>query len=142
MLKKIKKLKRIEWLLFLKAIFWTGIARILIVFFKLKQFSFILGRHMAESVHTNSEKNIKTLSSVGLAIRRASRLVPWRCKCYEQGIAAKIILRKYGIETTFYYGVTKDKDKKLIAHAWVRSGEYIVTGKKGMKQFTVVGTFT
>jgi hypothetical protein len=141
MLKKIKKLSKKEWNLFFKAIFWTGIACGLIMCFKLKKFSFLLGKHMEETVHRSSGDNMELLSAVGLAIRRASRVVPWRCKCYEQGIAAKIILRKYGIETTFYYGVAKDKDEKLIAHAWVRSGEYIVTGKKGMKRFTVVGTF-
>jgi hypothetical protein len=81
------------------------------------------------------------LKSVSVAISRASRYVPWRCKCYEQAIAAKVILRGYGLETTLYYGVAKDPDNKLIAHAWVRCGDYIVTGRPGMKRFTVVGTF-
>ncbi|MBI9036372.1 MAG: lasso peptide biosynthesis protein, partial [Bacteroidales bacterium] len=36
----------------------------------------------------------------------------------------------------------KDKDEQLKAHAWVRCGNIIVTGKKGMTKFTVVGTFT
>ncbi len=130
-----------EWSLFFIAIFWTGIARILIVFFKLKQFSFILGKHMKESAHTNSDADIGIILPIGLAIRRAGRVVPWRCKCYEQAVAAKIILKRKGINSTLYYGVAKSKDEKLKAHAWVRCGTHIVTGKKGMKQFAIVGTF-
>jgi len=138
---KIKKVNAKDTWLFVRAVFWTGIARILIVFIKLKRFSFILGEHMKETPETTASENLELLKAVGLAINRASRVVPWRCKCYEQAIAAKVILRGYGIKTTMYYGVAKDPDKKLIAHAWVRCGDYIVTGRKGMKRFTVVGAF-
>lgn len=138
---KIIKLSCADWWLLLKSVGWTGIARILILFFPLKRFSFLLGTHMKETPETSANGNIELLRSVGLAISRASRFVPWRCKCYEQAIAAKMILRGYGLETTMYYGVAKDRDNKLIAHAWLRFGDYIVTGSVGMRRFTVVGTF-
>jgi hypothetical protein len=138
---RIKKVRFNEWRLFFKAVWWTGIARILIVFVPLKRFSFILGTHMKETPVASGAENMDLLKSVSVAISRASRYVPWRCKCYEQAIAAKVILRGYGLETTLYYGVAKDPDNKLIAHAWVRCGDYIVTGRPGMKRFTVVGTF-
>jgi hypothetical protein len=138
---RIKKVRFNEWWLFFKAVWWSGIARILIVFVPLKRFSFILGTHMKETPVSSVNENMDLLKSVSIAISRASRYVPWRCKCYEQAIAAKVILRGYGIETTLYYGVAKDQDNKLIAHAWVRCGDYIITGRQGMKRFTVVGTF-
>ena len=138
---KIRHLSVRDWWLFFRAIYWTGIARILIVFVPLKRFSFLLGIHMKESPETAADENMAILVSDALAIGRASRIVPWRCKCYEQAIAAKMILRGYCLQTTLYYGVTKDNDKKLIAHAWVRCDHYIVTGRSGMKRFTVVGTF-
>ena len=138
---KIKRVSGRDWRLFFKAVFWTGIARILIVFVPLKRFSFMLGTHMKETPVTSVDENMDLLKSVTIAISRASRYVPWRCKCYEQAIAAKVILRGYGIETTLYYGIAKDQEKKLIAHAWVRCGDYIVTGRWGMQRFTVVGTF-
>ena len=139
---KIKKVSAKEWWLLFEAIFWTGIARILIVFVPLKRFSFLLGTHMKETPTTPAAENLKLLKSVGLAVNRACRYVPWRCKCYEQAISARMILRRYNLETTFYYGVAKDQDKKLIAHAWLRCGDYIVTGRIGMNRFTVVGTFS
>jgi hypothetical protein len=138
---RIKNVSGNDWQLFFKAVLWTGIARILIVFIPLKRFAFILGTHMKETPATAADENLDLLKAVGTAISRASRYVPWRCKCYEQAIAAKIILRGYGIGTTLYYGVAKDHENNLIAHAWVRCGEYIVTGRPGMKRFTVVGTF-
>jgi hypothetical protein len=138
---RIKNVRFNDWWLFFKAVWWTGIARVLIVFVPLKRFSFLLGTHMKETPVSPANENMDLLKSVSIAISRASRYVPWRCKCYEQAIAAKVILRGYGIETTLYYGVAKDQDNKLIAHAWVRCGDYIVTGRPGMKRFTVVGTF-
>ena len=138
---RMKKVKGNDWWLFFKAVYWTGIARILIVFIPLKRFAFILGSHMKETPEASASEYLELLQAVELAISRASRYVPWRCKCYEQAISAKIILRGFGIETTLYYGVAKDQEQKLIAHAWVRCGDYIVTGRLGMKRFTVVGTF-
>jgi hypothetical protein len=138
---KVRKVSGRDWCLFVRAIYWTGIARILIVFVPLKRFSFLLGTHMKVTPETAVPENMEILKAVGIAISRASRFVPWRCKCYEQAIAAKMILRGYGLETTLYYGIAKEQDKKLIAHAWVRCGDYIVTGRLGMKRFTVVGTF-
>ena len=138
---KIRKVSGKDLWLFFRAICWTGIARILIVFVPLKRFSFLLGTHMKETPETDVSENIVLLKAVGVGIMRASRFVPWRCKCYEQAIAAKMILRGYGIETTLYYGVAKDLSENLIAHAWIRCGDYIVTGRPGMKRFTVVGTF-
>ena len=138
---KIRKVSGRDWWLFFRAIYWTGIARILIVFVPLKRFSFLLGTHMKVTPESDVSENMVLLRAVGVAVIRASRFVPWRCKCYEQAIAAKMILRGYGLQTTLYYGVAKGHDKKLIAHAWVRCGNYIVTGRPGMERFTIVGTF-
>lgn len=127
--------------LFARAVCWTGVARILILFVPLRQFSFLLGEHMKQTPGALSGESPELLRSVTIALARAGRYVPWRCKCYEQAIAAKMILRGKKIRTTLYYGVAKDPEGKLIAHAWLRCGDYIVTGRRGMERFTVVGTF-
>lgn len=131
-----------EWVLLFKASFWSGISRILILFFKLKHFSFLLGKPHLESSDEPVKNTKKTLSDIGLAIQRASRFVPWRCKCYEQAVAVKIMLNNRNIQSTMYYGVFKDENNELKAHAWVRSGNEIVTGKKGIHKFKVVGKFS
>jgi len=140
-LSKLKNLNSQDLLLLVKAVYWTGIASILILVVPLKRFSFLLGKHMQEAPQSPVSVNHALLHSIQLAINRTCRLVPWRCKCYEQAIAAKMILRGYGLPSTFYYGVAIDHEKKLIAHAWVQCGDFVVTGRKGMKRFTVVGSF-
>jgi len=47
-----------------------------------------------------------------------------------------------GISSTLYIGVGKDEERKLTAHAWLRCGPFIVTGKEEMKRFTPVAFFS
>jgi hypothetical protein len=51
------------------------------------------------------------------------------------------MLQRRRIPSTLYFGVAKDPDGNLKAHAWLRSGTQMVTGAAGRKQFTVVATF-
>ncbi len=59
-----------------------------------------------------------------------------------EAIIAQKMLKTLGHDTTIYFGVAKDDTKKLKAHAWLRCGNTIVTGKKGMNKFTVVSCFS
>jgi len=38
--------------------------------------------------------------------------------------------------------VSKDKNSKLIAHAWLKMGNDFVTGEKEYEKFTVVGFYS
>ena len=100
---KVRKVSGRDWGLFVSAICWTGIARILIVFVPLKRFSFLLGTHMKETPETAVSDNIGLLRALSIAISRASRFVPWRCKCYEQAISAKMILVERSGEKSSLY---------------------------------------
>ncbi len=79
---------------------------------------------------------------VAVAVRRASRYTFFRSVCYDQAIAAKLMLKMRKIPSTLYFGTAKDNDGKLIAHAWLKCSEIIVTGEKGMDRFTVIGAFS
>jgi hypothetical protein len=46
-----------------------------------------------------------------------------------------------GIDNTLYLGVGRDETKGLVAHAWLRCGELILTGG-GREHFMVVGKFS
>jgi hypothetical protein len=54
------------------------------------------------------------------------------------------MLKRRNIPATVYLGVMKDESRpeKLAAHAWVRCGEFILTGAKGHQQYTVVSKFS
>jgi len=79
---------------------------------------------------------------VGWAVRAVARRTPWKSNCLVQAVAAKIMLRRRGIPSTVYLGVAKDPGKDLSAHAWLRSGDVILTGKRNSGEFTVLSVFT
>lgn len=81
------------------------------------------------------------LFQVRLAIARASIRSPWRTKCFEQALAARMMLSRRGVATQTFFGVLKNDSNALEAHAWLKSGDFVVTGWRRMDQYTVVGVF-
>lgn len=75
------------------------------------------------------------------AVRAVARRVPFRAMCLEQGLTARVLLRRRGVATTLHYGVAKDREGRLAAHLWVRSGPLDVIGTENADQFTLVATF-
>lgn len=100
-----------------------------------------LGESMEETTLTFNETNKKTLRNVSQAIHMMSRYTFWESQCLVKAIAGMKMLEKRGIESTLYLGTAKDENGKLIAHAWLRSGPYFISGAEGMEKFTVVSKF-
>jgi len=97
----------------------------------------------AEAIETakDTNGNPAVIKEVSSAIQMMSKHTIWESACLVQAIAAMKMLERRGIESTIYLGTAKDEKQKMVAHAWVRSGPYYVTGSKGMNSFTVVGMF-
>jgi hypothetical protein len=57
-------------------------------------------------------------------------------------MAAMKMLEKRKIDSTLYLGTAKDENGGLIAHAWLRSGPFYITGAEVMDRFTVVSKFS
>jgi hypothetical protein len=129
-----------EWMLLLEAVVWLGVARLAIRMLPFRRLSPYLGQHMAESSSDDDPAQFVPVRQVAWAMRIASRRLPWRCKCLEQGLAGKLMLRRRGISHTLYLGVATT-EAGLEAHAWLRSGSFIVTGAEGRERFTVISTF-
>lgn len=128
-------------LMCIEAFVYLGWARVL----KVKPFSKvvpILGQHMEETTTVEPDDQTRqTLSRVSEIIELVSRYTFWESQCLVRAIAAMKMLEKRGIESTLYLGTAKDETGKLIAHAWLRSGPYYISGMKGMERFTVVSKF-
>jgi hypothetical protein len=56
-------------------------------------------------------------------------------------LTAKALLGQCSLPSTIYFGLAKENENQLMAHAWVRCGERIISGKAGMERFTVVACF-
>lgn len=48
---------------------------------------------------------------VALAVRRASRRLPWRIVCFQEGLATHWMLRRRGGAARLHYGVRSDADR-------------------------------
>lgn len=101
--------------------------------------------------HEGEETSVDNLSPdkkkkailVSAKVSRVAKRVPWESKCLVQAMVAQRLLRGYGIASTMYLGVGRDKDNhnKMIAHAWVRSGPYYICGGNG-EGYAVVAKFS
>ncbi|WP_391557583.1 lasso peptide biosynthesis B2 protein [Robertmurraya sp.] len=85
-----------------------------------------------------SEKDIREIS---IAIQLASKYTFWESMCLVRALAGLKMLERRKLESTLYLGTSKDKNGKLIAHAWLRCGRIYISGQETMNDFTVVGKF-
>lgn len=73
---------------------------------------------------------------IGRSVAWVGRRVPWQSKCYDQALAASLLLRIMGISGTLYFGIWKDPTDSIGAHAWLRAGDVIITGAEEAPRFT------
>jgi hypothetical protein len=77
---------------------------------------------------------------VRLAIRRASRRLPWKIVCFPEGLAAHWMLRRRGAPSLVHYGV-RQSNEGLTAHVWVSLGDEVVVGEETTDAHTCVAVF-
>jgi hypothetical protein len=127
-------------LLLVEAYLYLGWARILISL-PFAKVAPALGIPMQETPDAQLDQNRIVLKNISHAIDIMSQRTPWESKCLVKAIAGLKMLARRGIDSTLYLGTARDDSTKMIAHAWLRSGPFYVTGKEGMERFTVVGKF-
>lgn len=143
MLKKARTFFRLDMKMkrmLIEAYLYLGWAR----FLKMVPFSKVapsLGNPMKETSMTTDATNKKVLASVAKSIHMMSRYTFWESECLVKAIAGLKMLEKRNIESTLYLGTAKDENGELVAHAWLRSGSYYISGSEGMAQYTVVAKF-
>lgn len=126
--------------LYAEAFLYLGWARIL----KQRKFAKVaptLGVRTEESPFEHDPAQERLLGGISRAIQRMSRHTWWESMCMVKAMAAMKMLERRGISSTLYMGTAKDSSGQMIAHAWLRSGPYYLTGYEEMAHFTVVGTF-
>ena len=76
-------------------------------------------------------------AQVGLAVRRAARLVP-AATCLPQALAVIWMLAARGHTAALRIGVKRGTAGELLAHAWVEHEDRIIIGNHGVKQYAVL----
>ncbi|TWH45940.1 lasso peptide biosynthesis B2 protein [Sporomusa sp. KB1] len=144
-MKKIQQFVRLSWAeqrLFITVVGLTAIIRFALLILPFRWLQPMLGTQMTESQLEVDKASQHKAQQVGRMVERVSRYTPWQSKCLVQALAAKLLLRRQGITNTLYLGVGKDASNALIAHAWLRCGNTILTGSQGRERFVVVGKFS
>ena len=143
MLKKSLKFfqkSSLEKRLFLEALFFLFISRLVLVFLPFRRIAPFLGQTMVESPKNLSSFQ-KIAGCISWAVQTASRVIPWKRKCLVQAAAAKAMLKRRHIPSTLYLGLKKEGTQGLTAHAWIRCGDQILTGAPGHLQYRVIASF-
>ena len=77
--------------------------------------------------------------AVGRAVRRASRRMPWRTVCFQEGLAAHWMLRRRGAPSRLHYGLRSKE--RLSAHVWVTLDGHPVIGEEYADPHACVAAF-
>ena len=76
----------------------------------------------------------ETLPLIKTAIQRASRRSSWKNKCLISSLAARRMLNKRKIQSQLSLGVAKGGNGQMIAHAWLKVGDFEIVEKSGEYQ--------
>ncbi|MGV3466509.1 MAG: lasso peptide biosynthesis B2 protein [Heyndrickxia sp.] len=113
----------------------------LLLFIPFSKLAPTLGIFNQETTNTDEHDKKTELKKVCHAISIMSNYTIWKSQCLVKAIAGMKMLERRKIDCTLYFGTCKDDNGDLIAHAWLRSGSFFVTGKEGMERFTIVSKF-
>jgi hypothetical protein len=115
------------------------LTRLALLFVPFRKIASLLGDAHFESPRELTIAQAVWARRVGWAVGTMNRHTFEECTCLSQAITAQWMLRRRGVPSTLYLGLAK-RDGNLIAHAWVRGGNMILTGAPSHRQFTVVAT--
>jgi len=116
--------------------------RLMILLVPFKRIKGFLGNYMEDSPFEIDESEYKYIFDVRWAIRTISRSAPWKCTCFVKSLTARKMISKRKIPYTIYFGIYKDTEKSMKAHAWTRCGKVFVTGEEEKDAFTTVAKFS
>lgn len=101
-----------------------------------------MGAMDAESASEIPDGQMQIAADISWAVQAMASRVPWDSRCLAQAMAAYRMLLKRGIPSTVYFGVKKDPQVPISAHAWLRCGPCIATGEAGHLDYRVLCKFS
>jgi hypothetical protein len=140
MLLRLTTLTPREWALLFEATFALAVAALKVAVLPFSRIAAAAGGRIAQP-RMNDEELSLHVAGIRWAVTACARRLPWRTKCFEQGLAAHWMLtrRRYG--ATLHYGVRQRPQGGLEAHVWVRSAGIDVVGCETSSTFRLLATF-
>jgi len=120
-----------ERLLFLEALAGLCRDKARVRFLPFRRIAATLGAPQRETPDAIAAEDRAIAVAVSWAVQAAARHSPVEFVCLPQALTAQRMLRRRGIVSTLYLGVSPDREKPgaIAAHAWLRAGDKIVTGE-------------
>lgn len=102
-----------------------------------------LGEKEAPSgdIDITSKADDLELNKIGWTIRRISDHTPWKSNCLAQAITAQKMLARRNRSSEMYFGLKRGETSEMEAHAWLKSGDTVLTGGGNLDQYAVVAVF-
>jgi hypothetical protein len=135
------KIKGCDKRILLEALFFTAISRMVILTISFRRYSKYIGVYSKETPTEIGISDYKLIKKVRWAIDIVSRNTPWESKCLVQAMAAMRMLKRRNICSTLYLGVCRDVNYGMKAHAWLRCGQFYITGGYNRNEFKEVAKF-
>jgi hypothetical protein len=140
-LARFMRRNRLDRRLLIEALALLCWARLLIRVVPFRWIAPHLGRPMAESPVDVGDAPRQLALRVAWAVQAVAHHVPLGFACLPQAVAAKWMLRRRRLPSTLYLGLQRQKEYATTAHAWLRVGDVILTGRHESSNHTVVATF-
>lgn len=134
--------------LLVEAVAWLLLARLSLIFVSFPRLARRLGTFVppaeARALKTRTASpgaDVRLAEEIGWAVTRAARHVPFRAVCLPQAMAARIMLKRRGVDSVMHFGAKMGQDKPMDAHAWLDAAGVEVTGYPVANGFAEIGCF-
>ena len=137
----------------IEAVAWLLVARLSLIFVSFPRLARRLGTPVAptdtRALRAKSDDKAdqaRVAEEIGWAVTRAARHVPFNAVCLPQAMAARIMLKRRGVDSVLHFGarIGQDRigqDKPIDAHAWLDAAGVEVTGYPVANTFAEIGCF-
>jgi hypothetical protein len=138
----LRKFWRLSWQdrrLVVEAIIYLAAAAFGVAFLRFRYVA-VLAARPTRQPQPSPQESLRKVRRIRWAVLATARRVPWRVLCFEQALAAQLMLKRRGIPSVLHYGAAQDRSG-LLAHVWLRYGDVDVVGGASAHQFAILATF-
>jgi Transglutaminase-like superfamily len=140
--RKFWRLPKQDRLLLLEAIFGLAAAAIAIAVLPFRYVGRLAARPVRRREPLQRQMRLTEARRIRFALLTCARRVPWRAKCFQQGLTAQFMLRRRGIPSVLYFGAAPNDQRNLSAHVWVRAENIDVIGGEFAARYAELATFS
>jgi hypothetical protein len=126
-----------------ETVLFLALARVAVVVLPFRMVASALGKQSIDLADTSEiTEPSPQIDRVRWALRRISCHTPWRSNCLAKAFAGRLMLRRRRIASTVFFGMAKNSDGRLQAHAWLRTGNKALTGGSNLDRYAILAKFT